>query len=292
MTAWWFPAVPRARVAVLRVAVYLFVVVDVTLANRWVADRVDVPGELYRPLLLGRLLHLPTPGPVLVRVVMVALVVAALVAATGRAPRAAGVAVLLLYTEWMLVAFSYGKVDHDRFAFLVALAVLPTVGRASWRDRSPDEAAGWALRAVQVAVVATYLLAVFAKLRFGGLAWLDSATLLRAVIRRGVLFRDVLLDHPEVLHAAQYLLVAFELAAPLLLLRGRIARAYLAAAFTFHAVTFATIGIVFLPHLVAMLSFVPLERLAAAVRPSVEPRRPAGRGERRWWPLARRPAAA
>ncbi|HEV2068405.1 MAG TPA: hypothetical protein VGR26_01280, partial [Acidimicrobiales bacterium] len=35
---------------------------------------------------------------------------------------------------------------------------------------------------------------------------------------------------------------------------------------SFHLVTFATIGIIFLPHLVAMLVFVPLERLAAPWR--------------------------
>jgi hypothetical protein len=288
VSAWWFPALPRARVALLRTAAYLFVVVDVLVTTPWVADRADVPGSLYQPLLIGRVLPLPTPGPALVHVVMAALLAAALTAATGRAPRLAGWAVFALYAEWMVIAFSYGKVDHDRFAFLVALAVLPTVGRAHWRDGTRDEAAGWALRMVQVAVVATYALSVVAKLRFGGLAWLDSATLLRAVIRRGALGQDFLVDHPELLHAAQYLLVAFELGSPLLLARGRLGRAYLAVAFAFHAVTFATIHIVFLPHVVAMLAFLPLERLtpSGASPPSTAARaRPARR------PLARRPAA-
>ena len=70
----------------------------------------------------------------------------------------AGAAVALLYLQWMIIAFSYGKVDHDRFAFLVALFALATVGRARYGDRTRSEAAGWALRVTQLAVVATYFI--------------------------------------------------------------------------------------------------------------------------------------
>ena len=80
---------------------------------------------------------------------------------------------------------SYGKVDHDRIAFLVALAVLPTIGRARFRDRRRSEAAGWAMAAVLVAVMLTYFLAAWAKIRFGGWDWPTGSTLTRAVLRRG-----------------------------------------------------------------------------------------------------------
>ena len=51
-----------------------------------------------------------------------------LVAGAGRGHAAGrrrllGWTVFLLYLEWMIIAMSYGKVDHDRFALLVALAV-------------------------------------------------------------------------------------------------------------------------------------------------------------------------
>jgi hypothetical protein len=114
-----------------------------------------------------------------------------------------------------------------------------------------------------VACMLTYLLAAVAKLRFGGLAWLDSATLLRAVIRRGTMFGDLLAHQPWTLHVGQYLLVGAELSSPLLLARGRTGRIAVGVAFAFHAVVFATIGISFLPHLIAMASFLPLERLGA-----------------------------
>jgi hypothetical protein len=238
-----------------------FIFVDVLLTTSWVADHAYVPGELYRPLFIGRLLPLPTPGSVLVHVAEVALLASAAVAATGRLPRIAGTAVFLLYLEWMFIAMSYGKVDHDRVAFLVALAVLPTVGRARWGRQERHDAAGWAIRCIQVAVVLTYFLSTFAKLRFGGIEWLDGATLMRAVIRRGTSVGEPLADHAWILHAAQYALVIFELATPLMLVGGRIGRMMLGLAVAFHIVTFASIGIIFLPHVMCLLAFVPLERL-------------------------------
>jgi hypothetical protein len=265
MSGWLFPAMPRGRVAWLRLFVYGFVFVDMFIQRPWVQLHGQLPGDLYHPLFLGRLLPLPVPGPVFVDVVRVLLLVFAGIAAMNRLPRLAGGAVFFLYLEWMLIAFSYGKVDHDRFAFLVALAVLPTVGAVRWRDRTPDQSAGWALRFVQIAVVATYFLAAWAKLRYGGIEWLNGATLMRALLRRGTPMADPLLEHPDLLRYAQHAIVAFELLSPLMLVRGWIGRGMLAVAFAFHTVTYLTIGIHFSPHLVAMLSFLPLEFLGALV---------------------------
>ncbi|MFN2389433.1 MAG: MFS transporter permease [Actinomycetota bacterium] len=261
MRAWLFEKVPRGRVAVLRAVLYTFIFVDVLLTTSWIARHAALPGELYHPLLLGRWLPLPVPGAGYVRTVEIALLLCAALAATGRAPRAAGAAVALLYLQWMLIGMSYGKVDHDRFAFLVALAVLPTVGPARWGDHTADESSGWAIRSVQVAVVLTYLLASYAKLRYGGIAWLDGSTLMRAVIRRGTYLAEPLKDMPGVLRVGQYLIMLFELASPLLLVRGRVGRSFLVAALLFHLTTYATITIIFLPHVMCLLSFVPLERL-------------------------------
>ncbi len=261
LKAWCFEPMPRARVAFLRSFIYAFIFVDVLLTTAWVARHAHVPGELYQPLFLARLLQLPVPGPLFVPAVKWALLACAGIAATGRLPRLMGWIVFALYAQWMFIAMSYGKVDHDRFAFLVALAVLPTVGPTHWRDRTADEAAGWAIRAIQVAVVLTYFLSVFAKLRFGGLEWLSGTTLVRAVIRRGTFLSEPLLDFPWVLQGAQYAIVVFELLSPLLLVRGKVGRRFLFAALAFHAVTFATISIIFLPHVVCLLAFAPLEGL-------------------------------
>ena len=277
VTRWLTEPVPLGRLAAFRTLVYLFVIADVVVFTPWARAHADVPGELYRPLLIGRLLPLPTPTPTVVWSVFAALLVSAAVAATGRLPRLAGTAVALLYLEWMIIAFSYGKVDHDRFGLLVALAVLATVGRARHGDSTRSEAAGWALRATQLAVVATYFLAAFAKLRWGGLEWLTSATLTWAIIRRGTFLTEPLLQAPWLLIAAQFGIVAFELLSPLVfVLRQRWRYAAVGLFYSFHLVSFVTITISFLPHLVAMTSFLPLER----VRPVVWARRLASRRER------------
>lgn len=268
MTGWLLAPAPLARVAVLRVIAYVFVPVDVLLTTTWVRAHAQVPGELYVPLRIGRSLPLPTPGP-WVEVLQVVLVLAALVAAAAalcdRLPRVTGWLVALLYLEWMVVAMSYGKVDHDRFAFLVLLLVLPSVGHASLRSRERTEAAGWALTVVTLAVVATYVLAAVAKIRFGGWDWVDGATLTRAVLRRSTPASEWLLDVPVLLTAAQYGIMVLELVvAPLLLVRWRDPRLtwWLALGFLgFHLMTFSMITIIFLPHCVALLALLPLERL-------------------------------
>ncbi|HEX2240703.1 MAG TPA: HTTM domain-containing protein, partial [Actinomycetota bacterium] len=262
---WLFEPAPRARVAVFRAVVYSFIFVDVLLTTSWIAGHGDLPGELYHPLWLGRVLHLPTPTPLLVAIIQWGLLGAA-VAVFGKAPRVMGAAVALLYLWWMLIGFSYGKVDHDRVAFLVALAVLPTVGPAGPHDAQDDAAAGWALRCIQIAVVLTYFLAAFAKFRFGGLEWLTGATLTRAVIRRGTWLASPLAEYPVLLQAFQYLIVLFELSSPLLLARGRIGRVFLGGAFAFHVLTYASITIIFLPHVVCLLAFLPLERIPERMR--------------------------
>ena len=252
-----------ARIAVFRTLVYLFIPVDVFLTTAWVRAHADVPTEYYQPLLVGQWLPLPTPTTTVVHVVQWALVLAALAAATGRAPRLLGTAVFLLYFQWMVIAMSYGKVDHDRYAFLVALAVLPTVGRARWRDRRTSEAAGWAMAVVFLAVMLTYFLAAWAKVRFGGWDWVTGSQLTWAVLRRGTDMATWTLDVPGLLIAAQWVMVIVEFAAPLMLLarsdRARVALVVFLLGF--HLMTFAGVRIVFLPHCVAILSLLPWERL-------------------------------
>ena len=258
---WLTEPVPRGRVAALRTLVYLFVPADLVFFTPWVRTHAGVSGEFYQPLVIGRLLSLPTPTPELVTAVFWTLLALSLAAAIGRAPRALGWPVFLLYFEWMIIAMSYGKVDHDRFAFLVALAVLPTAGRARHREKTCTEAGGWALRVTQIAVVCTYFLAAWAKLRFGGPDWLTGSVLARAIIRRGTDLADSIAQVPHLLVAAQFGIIAFELLSPLVfVLRGRWRYAAVGVFYSFHLVTIITITISFAPHLVAMASFLPLER--------------------------------
>jgi hypothetical protein len=267
MSNWWFPAVGRGRVAALRLIAYAFIPLDVLVTTGWVGRHGDVGNALYRPLLLDRLLHLPEPTPTVVALVRLALLLATAVALVSgftrsdRAVRLSGIAAAALYLWWMLIAMSFGKVDHDRFGFLLLLFVLPTVGVARLGDRTPSPAAGWAVRMTQVGAVATYFLAGWAKVRIGGWGWVNGATLAWAVVRRGTWFSHWMLQSPWFLRGLQWLMLIGELASPLLFAvrRQRIRTAVVLGLYAFHVLTFAAISIIFLPHLVALAAFLPLE---------------------------------
>ena len=262
VAAWLTEPVPKGRIAVFRTAIYLFVVADLTYFTTWVRSHGDVPGVLYQPLLIGRLLPLPVPTPGLIETIYWALLATSLIAATGRLPRLLGWTVFALYFEWMIIAMSYGKVDHDRIAFLVALAVLPTLTRARHGDRTLTESGGWALRLVQIAVIATYFLAAWAKFRYAGPDWLTGDTLTRAVLRRGTSFSNWTVSVPGLLVLGQFLIIAFEGLSPIVwFLSPRWRYGVVAFFYGFHAVTYLALNIAFWPHLAAMLCFLPLERL-------------------------------
>jgi hypothetical protein len=281
-SSWLTEAVPKGRVAAFRTVIYLFVALDPVWFTPWVKTHAAIPGQFYQPLLVGRLLHLPTPTSLFVYSIFWTMIPLALLAATGRFPRLLGWIVFVLYFEWMVIAMSYGKVDHDRFGLLIALAVLPTAGAARHGDATRTERGGWALRITQLAVVATYFFSTWAKMRFGGIGWLTSATLERAIIRRGTALTDILTSRHWILVIAQFGIVAFEISSPIVFFVSQRVRYWVVAFFySFHVMVFATITISFAPHLAAMTSFLPLEKVRPIVwirrgfrRPRVAPLQP------------------
>jgi hypothetical protein len=259
------PALPNARVAVLRVFVYLFVVFDVFKVVNDVIPHAQASQALYRPILMREWLHLPTPNPAYAETLRIVIIVGCLVAATGRFPRISGLVVAAAFTDWVSIGMSYSKIDHDHFALIVALWVLPTVGRARFSDRFRSEAAGWALLCIQIACVAIYFLSAIAKIRFGGWDWVTGSTFAWAVTRRGTDLGDLFLNPPWVLTLAQIGIFAMELSTVLLLvLKNRYRYAFVALLMFFHLSTWLTIRIHFLPLVVCLLAFLPLERLIPA----------------------------
>ncbi|HET9872604.1 MAG TPA: hypothetical protein VFP89_08430 [Propionibacteriaceae bacterium] len=271
VVAWFMPVVPLARLAVLRTIIYLFVLVDIHL---FVRDPIPLSRqpELYAPLMLARLFHLPPPSLVVSISLYVVLWVSCLIAAANRLPRLAGLVVAAAFTWWTLIGMGYGKVDHDHLALMVALWVLPTAGviPGRWRSAESSAGAGWALKCIQIAVIFTYFLSAVTKIRSGGwsfTSWPNSAILLWAIIRRPHGLGQFLIEYPMLLRAMQWMAYLAELSSLVVLwLRGR--ALLLAALFWlgFHVFTAALLYIHFAPTLVCWLAFAPLERAAPWVR--------------------------
>jgi hypothetical protein len=265
LVEWFAPLVPEGRVAIFRTICYLFVILDMHLIVRDPIPLSHHP-ELYRPLLLERIFSLPPPSVPLTIALYVILIVGALLAAAQLLPRAAGFVVAGAFTWWTAIGMSYGKVDHDHLAFVVALWVLPTVGTipARWASGQRSRQAGWALKCIQIAVVFTYFLSGLTKIRSGGwslTSWPESSILMWAIVRRPHGVGQFLMSYPGLLHLMQWFSFAAELTAVVVLwLRGR---ALLAAALfwlSFHVFTVAVLYIHFAPTVICWLAFAPLER--------------------------------
>jgi hypothetical protein len=142
------------------------------------------------------------------------------------------------------------------------------------KPTGPDGRYGWPVRLAAVAVVLAYVLAGIAKLRIGGLDWLDGDTL-RHLVANDNLRKALLGDSysPIGTHMVgqawlfpplAVVTVVVELGAVLALRGGRWRTAWVAAAWLFHAGVLALMAIVF-PYQLAGVAFAPffrLERLA------------------------------
>ncbi len=268
LVGWWFSPVPLARVAVLRAAIYLFVVFDVLFVTNDVIGHGYAP-SLYQPTLFARVLPFPGPSVTVAWVLLAVIVVGSLVAATSRLPRLAGGAVAVAFTAWMMNSQGFSYVSHDHMALMVAVLVLPTVGRARFTDNASSQAAGWAVKVIAVATVITYFGSAVNKwVRAGSpWTWANGSVFTWAILRRGSAWVRWTLDYPVVLVAGQWMLLAAEFLSPAVLwLRGRWLLAAVSFFMLFHLTTFLALGIHFLPTVVCWLAFLPLERAVPRLR--------------------------
>jgi hypothetical protein len=260
---YWFESVPAERVAVFSRIIHVVVLFTVFRTDRWVAQHAYAPEEFYQPVAIARLVGLPAPDPGTMTALQWVLGVSAVVAIVGVGSlawrRFVNLVVACSYLTWILWAFSFAKVDHDRLTIIVTLfvlAIVPGVGHG--RDRL----AGWGLRTVQVVFILAYPLSAIAKLRRSGLDWISSAVFARAIVRRGSVVGDWFVERPQLLRAGQAAFIAFEFLAVLALRRaGRIRSAVLVGIVLLHLFTYMAVGIHFLPHTICITAFLPLERL-------------------------------
>jgi hypothetical protein len=266
VNGFFFMPVALGRVAAMRFLAGLYIWLEWWAYKPFVIQHRFLSEELYQPLFIGRLLPIPAPNYWIVVGTFAVMLASALPMMFGYRPKLFGWILFIAYFEWMLVYNSYGKVDHANFGFMVlllALCMMPS--KAAWGDTETlSERAGWGFNMVQIAVVCTYFLSTWSKFRYGGFDWANSGVFAWAIIRRGTVLSDWMLDFPGLLTAAQWGMIAFELLTPVVLFVYRwkkIQYSIIAFFYAFHIAVFAALTISFLPHLFAMACFLPWERV-------------------------------
>jgi hypothetical protein len=275
---WLVAAAPPARLATLRILVGAY-------ATAWAAVRLpahlahaDQVAARWLPVgVLAPLGSPPADGAILVVAAVTPLLGLLFVAGwryRAIAPlfAAATLVVATLDSSWGQVFHT----EHVLVLHLLVLAIAPAadvmaVGRrATTPPPVVDGRYGWPVRLSAVVVVVAYVIAGVAKLRIGGLGWLDGDTL-RNWVAYDNLRKEVLGDSysPIGRHLVGYawlfsplavLTVSVELGAWVALLGGRWRTAWVVAAWLFHLSVLAVMAIVF-PYQLSGVAFAPFFRL-------------------------------
>lgn len=285
---WWFASAPVERLAAVRIFVGVF-------ALAWVAGRL---GELaavarlgaphFRPVGVVRVLDAPlSPALAIGIAIATALLLAAFTCGWRYRVTAPLAAAGLLWT--LTYRNAWGMVFHTEnllVLHVIALACAPAADAWSLdhpRARATPAAAGygWVLKLLLAITAITYVLAGIAKLRIAGFDWLAGEQLRNQIaidnLRKAVLgdmiapLGTLFLDHPAGFTAFSIATIVLELAAPIVLLGGRIGRIWALSAWGFHA------GVVLLMNI-----WFPYPLLGLAYLPLLPAERPLAWVARRW----------
>jgi len=270
------------RLAIMRVAMGAYAVVWTAARAANILDTARQPARRFDPV--GPLWFMDQPVPVWVVVVGIVVVVVSGIAFTigwryrAAAPLAA-VSFLLLTTY----RNSWGHIIHTENLVAMQLLILavapagivwsldrrngtgPAIGAASSDD------GWWAVKSMSVLAVGTYFVAGVAKLRIGGLDWIDGDVLLHQVAFDNA--RKIQIGSPASPFAAwfvsqQWLMLpaaigamVIELGAPLALVKERVAVIWAAMSVLLHLGILAVMAILFPFQLLGfgVLPLIPVE---------------------------------
>jgi len=263
--------VPAERLRIVRTLTFGYASAWLLARVVYVWDTASLPARRFEPIGVLAPLTDPPARPVVMMVWAVALASAVMVT-VGRAVRlhapVAAVSLLLVTT----FTNAFGQIFHTEH-LLVLHAIVLAAAALLEPERGRVEVAGWPLRLMMLIVVTAYVVAGIAKLRFGGMAWLDGDVLRSHVAYdnlRKVLVGDVHSPVGGWLAGLGWLwapiavvTLVLELGAPIALVPGRIRLVWISAAWTFHLGIVVLMAILFPYQLsgVAFAAFVPVERI-------------------------------
>lgn len=298
--AYWFPAVPVERLAVLRILMCGYVLLDLLLESGYATGYPGVDAAFYDPIRLIELLGLPRLTPDTVEIVRLVLIAAAGLALLGVRTRLALTVTALGYLYWFAQDLSYHWIHHAKVVPVIALFVLALAPsgaahsvdvRGARRRREPEpgsgaeQVAGWVFQVLFASLAIVYFGSAVNKVRSAGFGWWTAGGFERAIARFGTDFARNLAEHHLWLVDLMALgALVFEFGAPLLLVSGALRKAYAGAAIVFHLSTSILTGLHFFGWIVVCLGAFALERVPAALSARARGARPhpvAGPGSRR-----------
>ena len=184
----------------------------------------ELPDALFDPVpVLGFLSAMPSAGVIVA--IQVVGVVAALLAAARRWPRATFAIAWVCYLVLAGLRGSRGKVLHNDLLLLWTSAVfLLAPVRASWRDREPSRENGWPVRVAIVVAALIYFFAGYHKLRRSGIDWVLGENM-QYILRWGPAIgepalpavADTIAESPLLSKLTAGMLLGVELAFPLVI---------------------------------------------------------------------------
>ncbi len=260
------PEVPE-RIAALRVLVGVFGTVFLVIRAGYLFDVASLPAARFDAV--GPLAFVDRPLPEWsVHLALYAGVATGVAFTVGWRHRVLGpaYALLLLFlttydNSWQHLAHAENLLTLQTLVLGFAPAAdawsLDARRRATLGDPIPaaDHRYGWPVRLISVITVATYVLAGWAKLRNGGTDWISGDVLRNQIahdnVRKAVLGAPYsaiggrLARHAWVFPPLALASVYVELGAPVALLRGRVRRAWVLAAWGFHLGVLALMAILF-----------------------------------------------
>jgi hypothetical protein len=277
IAGWFFAPAAAERLAALRILIGTWGLVYIALRSVEFFKVASLGKQHFEPVGITRLLDAPLPVGVAMGTLVVSLVLLVLFV-LGVGYRVVGPLAALGVLWSTTYRTSWGMIFHtDNLLVLhmFALAFAPAAHAFALAKRPAQPARagyGWALKLMIALTAATYVLAGIAKLRLGGLGWLDGEVLRNHIavdnLRKAVLgdwlapLATVFLEHPGAFTIFSVMSLALELGAPIALLGGKPARLWAVGAWGFHLGVVLLMNIWFLYPLtgVAFAALLPVER--------------------------------
>lgn len=263
LDAWLLSPAPAQRLALLRIAIGLYGLVNVAVSFSEFDRLANRPASEFEPVGLAGVLSGPVPS-VLLWMLFAALLVTGAAFVLGAGFRLTGPVFAFCGLAWATYHSSWGQLLHFEHVLTLHLLILglsPAAEAVSVDGRSGggvSEASvryGWPIRLMAMVTVVTYSLAGVAKLRVGGLEWLDGSTLANHIAysatRMDLLgesrppLATLVVKQEWLLGPMAAVGLAVELLAPLALLGGRIRRLWVVGIVLFHLGTLTTMFVFF-----------------------------------------------